>query len=112
MTLPVSLDATGVGRTWGIDVDSLDGVGRGSQVVLGHMTDAGRLTRGVSSESGRTFQGASGTHRMTTGGARFHHGHLAASPCPTGFDCSPRSGVRGSSLLEQVQHVLGTLSSP
>lgn len=110
--LPVSLSRPHPRVRWGACLGSLDGVGGGTEIVFCHVTYAGGLASGVGSESSRTVQRSSRTHRVTTGGSSRHHAHLAASPCPCGLDRAAGPVVLGFPLRKQVQNMLGAIRGP
>ena len=97
---------------WGASLDSLDGVGGGTEVVFRHVAHAGGLASGVGGEPSSTAKRSSRTHRVTAGGSSRHHAHLATSPRPCCFDRAARTAVLGLLLHEQVQDVVGTFRGP
>ena len=113
LALPIAFQATfeiGVARS--ASTNCLDGVGGGSEVVLGDMSYACRLPSGERSVARCSPQYSCRSHGMTTCRTGLHHRRHPLRPSSNRFDRVPRPRVRRALGLEEVQDVLGTRSGP
>lgn len=90
----------------------LDGIGGGTEIVLGDMAHAGRLASGESSKTSSSTQRPGRTHGVPAHCAGLHHGHLATSPRSCSLDRLAGTQVRWLLIFEQVQHVLCASGGP
>jgi hypothetical protein len=65
----------------------------------------GRFPRGAAQVSGSA-------HRVAGGGTGLSHRNFTSRPGTRQLDCSARTVITRSRLLEEVQHMLGAVGSP
>lgn len=92
--------------------DSLDGIGGGAEVVLGDVSDAGRLAGGEGGEACRPGEGPSRAHGVPAHRSSLHHRQLSSRPGPGGSDGFTGAVVTGPVLLEVLEDVLGAIGCP
>lgn len=116
--LPVAFVSSGlrilrIGGTHGFDR-----VCGGAQIVFGDVSDAGRLSGCVGGESCGAFEWSGSAHRLSAQRAGLHHRHPSHCPCTRRSPftrcshCLAGAGVAGALGFEEVEHMLGTVSSP
>lgn len=110
--LPVPLDPTRARFNRGRCAHGFDRIGGGTEVMLGYVTHARRMTRGVGRVSTRPVQRASRTHRQSTASPRSHHLHVTRRPTTCRLDRVSWPRVRWPFVLKQVENVLRALRSP
>jgi hypothetical protein len=93
-------------------LSSFDRVRGGAEVMLGNMTYAGGLTRGVGREPSGSPQWPCRPHRVPADRSSLHHLHPAICPCAGRLDRLARARVRRDLFLEDVQHVFRTRGGP
>jgi len=90
----------------------LDGIGGGTEIVLGDMTHTRRLAGRERSKASRSTQRPGRTHRVPAHCPGLHHLHLAPSPCACRLDRFPGTRIRWLLSFEKMQHVLCARASP
>lgn len=114
LTLTIAFSPYGVPPLTGGNCSgsSLDGVSGSSQIVLRYVGNAGCLSGGIRGEAGGALEWTRSTHGVSSDCTGSHHGGFTAGPASRCFDRRTRTGVARIRLLEQLQDMLGAISSP
>jgi hypothetical protein len=112
IALPVTFDASGAGVAWVRCPRSLDRIGGGPEIMLGHVAYTSGLTGGISGIPRGPHQRAGRTHRVSTARPSVHHLHLPTSPRARRLDRVPWASIRRLAVLEEMQNVFRALGSP
>ena len=91
---------------------SFDRIRGGAELVRGHMGDGGGLSGCICRLSCRSAQLSGCCHGVTGSHSGLRHLDLPSRPSARQFDSSTRAVVSGLHFLEEVQHMLCTISRP
>jgi hypothetical protein len=112
IALPVTFDASRAGVAWVRCSGGLDRIGRGAEVMLGHVAYTSCLAGGVGGIPRGAHQGTGRTHRMSAAGPSVHHRDIPTNPRSRRAYRVPWASVRWLAILEEMQDVFRTLGSP
>lgn len=112
VTLPIALGPAGIKIVSRATARGLDRIGCCTEVVLGDVSDAGRLPCRIRSEPRRPAQRPGRTHRMTAEGTSVHHPRLTGGPSPSGSNGVAGTLIIGTDGLEDRQDVFCAVGRP